>query len=328
MNRTMNRIWRLCWKDLPLINFLFLAVSVSSAVRLNLSPPRDDLYWTFVFPLAVTAALCLARFRNVDHLERAFNLTILLGTSFILAAMYFAAKPKPMTTDELLCRYEFSALANAALIGVHAWRRSGRLAALFFGPVAAYGAVLENGGILLGYFTEVGYSMYLRPFPAPLATMAGWITVFYLVMSLTWEFRLCIPCLARSAIGSALVATACALCMDFQLDPLATAAGFWQWNHLLTLRLLGVPLLNFVAWASAVFPFSLMILSLQTRQSIEPEVLGCAENLKRVWRRIPLALAASAVLFFASMAVFEGGFSGPTFAVLENTLRNYGCALN
>jgi len=328
MNRTMKQIWRLCWNDLPLINFLFLAVSVSSAVCLNLSPPRDDLYGTCVFPLAVPAALCLARFRNVDPLERVFTLTILFLTALILAAMYFVAHPEPTSANELLVRYEFSALANATLIGLHAWHRSGRMAALFFGPVAAYGAVLENGGILLGYFTEMGYSIYFPVFPAPLATMAGWITVFYLVMSVTWEFRRYIPWLARSALGSALAATACALCIDLQLDPLATAAGFWQWNHLLTLRLLGVPLLNFVAWASAVFPFSFMILSLQTRQSIEPEALGSAENLKRVWRRIPLALAASAVLFFGAMAAFEGGFSGPTFAILENTLRNYGCALN
>jgi len=198
-------------------------VAVGATECLSLSPPREDLYWTFVLPLAVPATLYVFRWRQADRLEHLLGMVVLLGSLSALALIFFAIKPNPIAVSQLRLLYEDSSLANTALMGLHAWRRSGRLAALFFAPAAAYGALLENGGILLRYFTEMDDRLYLGPFPAPLATMAGWITVFYMVMSATWEFQRCVPQLARSAFGSALVATACALCLDLQLDPLATA---------------------------------------------------------------------------------------------------------
>ncbi len=322
--RRLNRIGRLFWDDLPLIYFLFLAVAVASAECLNLSPPRKDLYWTFVFPLAVPVALYAFRFRIIDSSKRLFGLAILLGALSILTLIFVATKPQPIAISRLRLLYEYSSLANTLVLGLHAWRRSRALAILFFAPVAVYGVILENGGILLGYFSEAGYRLYLSPFPAPLATMAGWITVFYLVMSATWEFQRCIPWLSRSAFGSALVATACALCLDLQLDPLATVVGFWHWNDLLTFSLLGVPVQNFVAWASAVFPFSFLLFRLQIKRSIQPINLGETANQTWLLLRIPLTLASASVLFFSTMIVIEGGFSGPTLTVLGETLRKLG----
>ncbi|OPY87710.1 MAG: hypothetical protein A4E72_01440 [Syntrophus sp. PtaU1.Bin208] len=323
IQRRLDRIGRLLWDDLPLIYFLFLAVAAASTECLNLSPPRRDLSWTFVFPLAVPVVLYALRFRTIDYAERLFGLVVLLGALSILALIFLSLKPQPIAVSQLRLFYEYSSLANTLFLGLHAWRRSRALAILFFVPVAVYGVILENGGILFGYFSETGYHLYLWPFLAPLATMAGWITVFYLVMSVTWEFQRCNPWLSRSAFGSALVATTCALCLDLSLDPLATAVGFWRWNDLLTFSLLGVPVHNFVAWASAVFPFSLLLFRLQIGRSIQPVDLGKTGNQIWLFLRIPLALAAASVLFFGSMAVIEEGFSGPTFAVLEETLRKW-----
>ena len=322
MGRALRRMGRIFWADLPLLNFAFLAVGITATECLSLSPPRSDLFWTCLFPLAVPAILYAFRWRRGDHFERILCLGVLFSSLTALALIFFAMRPNPIADSQLRLLYEYSSLANTALLGLHVWRRSSRLVVLFFAPVAAYGALLENGGIALGYFTELGYRLYLGPLPAPLATMTGWISVFYLVMSITWEFRRCVPQLERSALGSALVVTLCALCLDLQLDPLATAVGFWRWNDLLTNRILGVPVVNFIAWASAVLPFSFALFLLQTRHSIEPETLGDSENAHWLWRRIPLILAAAAVLFFGTMAVVEGGFSGPTFVILADVFRN------
>jgi len=321
-NRALRRIGRLFWTDLPLLNFAFIAVGVAATECLSLSPPRRDLFWTCLFPLTVPAILSAFRWRRGDRLERILGFGVLLGSLSALALIFFAMRPNPIASGQLRLFYEYSSLANTALLGLHAWWRSRGMAVLFFAPVAAYGALLENGGIALGYFTELGYRLYLGPLPAPLATMVGWISVFYLVMSITWEFRRCVPQLEHSTLGSALVATLCALCLDLQLDPLATAVGFWRWNDLLITRLLGVPVVNFIAWASAVLPFSFALFLLQTRHSIEPETLGDSENRRWLWRRILLILAAAAVLFFSTMSVVEGGFSGPTFVILADFFRN------
>ena len=51
--------------------------------------------------------------------------------------------------------------------------------AAFFGVALVYGFILENSGIVLGFFEEKGFHVYLGPLPAPLATTIGWCFILF-----------------------------------------------------------------------------------------------------------------------------------------------------
>ena len=119
-----------------------------------------------------------------------------------------------------------------------------------------YGAVLENGGIVLGFFHETNLTdTVLKPFVAPVATMIGWSVVLAMATFVTWGLRKRLPWLRRSAGLSALAVGFFATLLDLQIDPIATAVGCWVWHHSLPAFFHGVPLVNFVAWMCALVPF-------------------------------------------------------------------------
>ncbi len=317
-------VLRALWLDLPLVNYAVYAVGIAWAEVVNLDPPRPELFWTFVFPLAVPLLVYALRWPKAAPVERLAAALLVGLVALVLLVTGTLATPQPIAATTLRRIYEASAILNTVLLGVHAWRRHRAWLGLFFGPAAAYGLLLENGGILLGYFSELDYALYLGPLPAPLATMSGWITVFYLVTWVTWELRARLPWLERSAVGSALVAMLAALALDLQIDPLATAVGFWTWHPALTPGFLGVPWLNFAAWGAAVFPFALLLFWRQTRLQLTPEAIADGPHLAWLWLRVPLVLGLAALLFTATMLILEGGFGGPTYLILYTTLARWG----
>jgi len=312
-------LW-LLWADAPIVNFAVCAALISYTDVINLHPPRQDLFFTFVFPLTVPIVIYSLRWRRTTPIEKTVALSVVVGALAFLAFAYFVLPPHPLDDGWLRTIYEISAIGNCAILGLHAWQRSRSTFFLFFGPAAAYGLLLENGGIILGYFRELDYYLYLSPLPAPVATMSGWITVFYIAISVAQELQDEIPVLGRTAVGSALVATSAALLLDLQIDPLATAVGFWQWSELLKGGPMGVPLLNFVAWGAAVLPFSFLVFRLEMSRSAIVPRLGMEEHRRWLLPRIPLVLVAAAALFFLTMSVIEGGFDGPTYDILRDAL--------
>jgi uncharacterized membrane protein len=310
---------RVLWTDAPIVNVAASAALISYAYVINLHPPRHELFFTFVFPLAVPIVIYGTRWRNATPIEKTAALSVVLGALAFIALAYFVLAPYPLDDARLRTIFEIGAIVNCALLGLHAWQRSLATFYLFFGPAAAYGLLLENGGIVLGYFSELDYHLYLGPLPAPVATMLGWITVFYIVISVTWALQAEIPALGRTAIGSALVATSAALLLDLQIDPLATAAGFWRWSELLSGGPMGVPLLNFVAWGAAVLPFSFVVFRIEMSRS-NRSAARREEHLRWLWPRIPLVLVVAATLFLLTMSAIDGGFDGPTYGILRSTL--------
>ncbi len=318
-------VWRVLWHDLPLLNYVFYAVAIAYAQVVNLDPRRDDLFLSFLFPLSVPVLVYVMRWRAAGAVPRRVAVVVLLGSLSVLGWIYFGARPDPLEPARLRLIYEVSAIANTVVLMVHAATQHRAWLWLFLGPVALYGVALENGGIILGYFEELEYNLYLGPLPAPVATMSGWITVTYLVTWVTWEIHRSAPALSRTVVGSAAVATAAALCLDLQIDPLATAVGFWTWNpQLPDSGIMGVPVLNFVAWASAVFPFGLFLFWRQIRLGLHPAELGDRIHRTWLWVRVPAILVAAALCFWPTMTILELGFDGPTWGILRSTLIEWG----
>ena len=59
--------------------------------------------------------------------------------------------------------------------------------ATFFGVTFVYGLMLENGGIVMRFFYEPSFRLYLGPLPAPLCTMLGWCVVFRFLGRAVWN---------------------------------------------------------------------------------------------------------------------------------------------
>ena len=117
--------------------------------------------------------------------------------------------------DSLRNIYEYSAILNTVFLMFHARSQSRQWLKFFLGPCLLYGMVLENGGIWLGYFSEMNYRYYLGPLPAPLATMSGWVTVFYIITWAVWEMKKLSVTVRDSAIASAAVAVFAAFVLRF-----------------------------------------------------------------------------------------------------------------
>jgi uncharacterized membrane protein len=317
-------VWQILWDDLPILTYLAYAFSIANTELSNLDPPRGDLFLSCLFPLVVPAALYALRWPRAQRLERLVAMVLFGGTLLLLGIVYVGAPAFPLRPGTLRTVYEASSIANMLLLAAHAATYTRGWLGLFLGPVALYGVLLENGGILLGYFEELDYHLYLGPLPAPIATMSGWITVFYVVTQVSWLFAREVAALRVRPMLMALIATAAALLLDLQIDPLATAVGFWRWDHHLPAGFLGVPILNFVAWGSAVLPFAYVLFWYQTRRALTPVDLGAWLHIRWLLLQVPLVLAAAAVLFCVSMIVAQGGVYGPAYDILVQTLARWG----
>jgi uncharacterized membrane protein len=143
--------------------------------------------------------------------------------------------------------------------------------------------------------------------------------VFYLVIWVSWEIRKHVPRIASNPYLVAVLAAFSGLLLDLQFDPIATSVGFWSWNPLLQGGFLGVPVLNFVAWFCAIYPFAWLFFRREQSASLAP--LEITDKRHRHWLllRVPLVLAVAAVMFSTSMLLIEGGLSGPTFTILRTS---------
>ncbi len=101
-----------------------------------------------------------------------------------------------------------------------------------------YGALLEGQGVKSGH-----YFYPPEPFvnlgPVPLSVSLAWVGIIYSVMVIAGRMRL-------PAWLYLLTTTSLALSLDWGMDPIATARGFWVWR--LEGTYLGVPTFNMLGW--------------------------------------------------------------------------------
>lgn len=305
------------WRHLPAWMFFVYGVLLLNTELTNFSPARADLAHTVVFPLLVFVIYQVLRFTHGTGSRR------MLITSLVLAfglptVTYFWHTPSPLSHDALLRIYEWSNFAWAALLVWHLWKHQRTHVALFFGVGLLYGAVLENGGIVLGFFHETNLTeTMVRPFVAPVATMIGWSVVLAMATFVTWGLRKRLPWLRRSALLSALAVGTFATLLDLQIDPIATAVGCWVWHETLPGWFHGVPLVNFVAWMCALVPFGYVMFRVQERRGLRDGAAWGPDDLLALLKWSPAGLVCAALSFIGVTLLLEG-VAGPSWTLLNH----------
>jgi len=279
--------------------------------------PRGHFVPTLGFPMVIFAGYMAIRIHRSTRLRARWAAWLALAAlvAAVPVLVVVGHQPYPLDHRTLTVLYEGSQFFWVALVMAQILWARGRWALLmFFGVTFVYGAVLENTGIAMHYFYEPSFHLYLGPLPAPLCTMLGWSLVFYLMFALTQRFASWWPWLGARPWARALLATAMALLLDAQLDPLASMSGvFWRWNEALAPAFLGVPAINFAAWTGAFLPFSWMLFRILDRDGLSP-----AQRNWELFLRVPLAALLGGLVCFGIMAVAEGGLDGPTFRILAD----------
>ncbi|MBI5480301.1 MAG: carotenoid biosynthesis protein [Deltaproteobacteria bacterium] len=314
----LRRAGRELWAHLPAWLAFVYAVSLLNAALTNLRPPRPDFAPTVLFPLAAFAAYFAARAAGLAGWRERWRLlrvpaALAVGLPLLVLLVH---RPSPLHDASLRWVYEITAFAWAGLLLGHAASARRNHAGLFFGPTLVYGVLLENGGIGIGFFSESRLRCHVPGLHAPLSTMLGWCTVMYMCTFITWELRRRLPWLRRSPALSALLLAATGILLDLQIDPLATALGCWTWNRALPPAFLGVPLLNFVAWACALWPFGYVLFRLQERRGIEDGGRFSRRDLLTLLLAAPVTLLVAAALFILVTLLLEGP-QGPAWQVLH-----------
>ena len=312
------------WRFLPAWMYLIYACLLLNTELTNFSPPRPDLATTIVFPLAVFVVFYAVRaLKAPDVQQRLGMLAIIVTLAFGLPMLNLSFhRPSPLALDTLLRFYEYSNFLWAGVLIAHAWKHRRSHVALFFGVGLVYGAVLENGGIVLGFFHEMNLgSTMVKPMVAPIATMIGWCVVLYMATWVVWRLRDWLPWLRRSTMLSALAVGGFATMLDLQIDPIATAAGCWVWHQSLPGFFHGVPLVNFVAWMCALTPFAYVMFRLQDRFALRDNAHWTRRQLLIGLAAAPATLTLAALAFMVCTVVIEGA-RGPSWTILnEFTVR-------
>ncbi|MDP8255032.1 MAG: carotenoid biosynthesis protein [Candidatus Alcyoniella australis] len=222
---------------------------------------------------------------------------------------------------EIVQVYEYSQFMWVAVLALHALRtRSFQRMLTFFAVCFVYGLLLENMGIILGYFSEHHYTIYIWlgdvKLPAPLSTQFGWCIMFYVALHLAEGFGKSFPALDRRPWALALLTSIIAVTLDMQIDPMASLSGvWWQWDSRLVPGFLGVPWLNFVAWFSAFLPLSFAYFFYRRSGLSEGR-----QNL-RILAIVPWMPIACMAVGGVLMVVVDRGFNGPTFAIFNEFLH-------
>lgn len=303
------------WRHLPAWMFFLYGCLLLNTELTNLAPARGDLAYTVLFPLSVFVAHQAVRSARGAASARVLTVSLALALGVPTLGVTWHT-PSPLEGPTLLRWYEWSNFAWAGLLVAWAWAHQRSQVALFFGVGLAYGAALENGGILLGFFHETNLTDTLvRPFVAPVATMVGWSVVLLMATVVTWELRRHLPWLRRSAGLSALAVGSFATLLDLQIDPLATAVGCWVWHESLPGWFHGVPLVNFVAWLCALVPFAYVLFRVQARRGVRDAGPWRRGDLLALLGWSPAALGVAALAFGGVTLALEGAH-GPSWTLL------------
>lgn len=313
-------IWFVYLQTVTILNFIMANVPPAQILATGYS--RHLFAATAIPPLIWFYAYYRKRLnlsqRDIDK-QRVHRWLVAVGFGIPLAIwlLYtiFPFLRAELHADWIRRLFEFMQLIWVAVFMLHILYHGGVNRFVTFFLVAwFYGLLLENSGIILGYFYEPDYLFYLGRLPAPFATMMGWCLVFYCCIWITNYFRSHSPRLRQSVFASALFTTLIALSLDAQIDPLASLSHyFWQWNELLPDWWLNVPFCNYAAWFGAFMAFSLIYFGLFDRDD-----LNVWQKNTKLFIYTPMICILAGVLWAVLMVIYEGGFDGPTFQIMNH----------
>lgn len=297
--------------SLPIWLFWYSILSFCHAAYVSLDSRRADVVGIAALPMAwfmLERVLTLGRDRDEGRPWKLSAFLALAALAMPITVLFAPHNPAPAAVFR--ASYEATGILGAA--GVFAWvfAQDRRAAMVFFGAGLLYGLVLENSGILLGFFHEGGYALYLPPFVAPVVTIVGWSTAMFLSCWYVLRLRRDLPRLLGTPLRAAIAATLFALSFDAVVDPVAAQVGLWEWHPSLSLGPLGVPPVNWIAWTCAVLPFAHLVFR------IAPDGRLDDRRVRLVFRGTPLALCYAATAFVAVTLLLEGA-RGPSWELLN-----------
>ena len=274
--------------------------------------PRYVALYTLAFPLFWIALYYNVR-RTIVRLDPALVATLLVALPAAVLIAWWPAKLAYSATHEFSLKFGFELLSLAwvgALV-LHCWKQRGPYyVVVFFVAGAVYGLALENSGISMGYFSETNYRMYVPLTHTPVSSVAGWCTIFYpsvfIAETLIQRTRL----FGKGILASALLVSVIALSTDLHFDHLATLLNMWTWHPKLPPFFLGVPLVNFTSWLTAVFAYALAYFYLE-RLPWSARRKGIA-----ILASVPAMLVIAAILNLALTGMLEGP-SGPSWTIMR-----------
>ena len=309
-------------RDYPLWFYYINAVTISIATIMFLPEPRYDLLNTAFFPLSlVTAFLIITKYKANHSLKSILFSIFVIWFIWILSIVL--SKPLYWSNEKLRYYYEISVYIWVPMIFAHCYFTYGFTGLIkFYGVLLLYGFSLESSGIEMGFFKEEGFMVYLPVFAAPLPTMLGWTTVFYPCLALfkgleKWNF------IGKTNIYlKAILIATIAVFMDFQIDPVATHTGLWQWSEMYnqqnTFWLWDVPLINYVSWFFSVLTFALVYLWVHEKKWTEKK------RILIMLVSIPFIQSLAGLGVFTTMGLTEG-FNGPSWQILiTSALKTFG----
>jgi hypothetical protein len=241
------------WRYLPVFLIWFIGLGVLNNALHHISPPVRGVGGLALLPLGASLILlwyACRREYGEGFIRRFISWASGMILLYLTPYLHSFSLPLDLGTQKLL--YEFSALVFFAILVAHArtwfsfwdW-------VWVYGVSLVFGLILENGGIMLGVFSEPGFLFYLPALPAPLATGLGWANVLYCAF---FAIERVLP--PMRPVGRGLACAAIGLSMDLPFDPVATRLGWWVWEASLGAKAWGVPAINFIAWFWALFPYA------------------------------------------------------------------------
>lgn len=318
--------WRAMGDDVPAWLFFWNACLLLNTSLTNLNPARPDFAPTIIFPMGVFVLFSTVRALKSERVRfprLALIVPVVMALGLPTINMLWH-QPSPLEVTSLRTVYELSNFLWASLLIRYFWKREKTVLAFFFGVALVYGAVLENGGIVLGFFDEqnLGKTM-VKPFVAPVATMIGWCVVLGMATHLVWRLREWLPWMKKSALLSGVLVGVFATMLDLQIDPIATATGCWVWDSSLPPWFHGVPLVNFVAWLCALVPFAWVMFRLQDKVGVVDAGPWNRRQLTAALIAVPYALVIALIAFMTTTLVLEGP-TGPSWNLLAAFTAKWG----
>lgn len=327
----LKRALKEFWTNLP-VWYLHISVTSLTFSYISLTPePRYDLIKTFIFPYFLFLAFYYARIYTDKTIAEADKsrlfIKLFFWTSVLILIIVVFSSPIRLgdTPEHHLSNYkiyfEISILIVEIILGIHCYmHRKKRDFLLFLIPAVIYGMIVENSGITIGFFSEEGYLFYLPFLKAPLATMLGWASSFYITIFIVEKIVEAVPLFRRSGyITLSLLVSLSAVLIDLQLDPFAKIMGLWKWHPLLlnknSFLIFGVPLLNFIAWFGAIFSFSVFYYFIMVKKNSYSQL----KKTLILTALIPLILLFEAAVIF-SLEGMINSFTGTGWKILINFL--------
>ncbi len=312
----LKAIFKEIWYKFPVIFLIFNGLSLVYLYSARLPAEISSYSLAVIFPLFWALYYYYLRFEGANNKQRYLKLaSIFLGIAILYIILLSLPKHATLDRQEFKLVFEISNILFAGIFALHALTVKGYRRWLnIFIISGIYGLLLESGGIQMGFFNEQGYYVYLPGVHAPLATLIGWCSVFYMVTFIAEEIAQLRPGIKRNIFIYALLPTMIGLFFDLQLDPLASRMGLWTWAGRLEGFFMEVPLVNFLAWFSALYPFSLVYLYLTGRGDLSEG----KKSLYLVLSILPVLLADLVLIMF--LTLITCGFNSPTMEIFIQAL--------